>query len=98
MHCLRVQYQTLIWRQAHVAYPEIPSPIGCGWKSSPDNGLIIDWIDGDMMPAQLADILASTMLDQNDEQIEDATIDQELEEDYEIDNIMDIVFEDDQDD
>ena len=98
MHYLRVNYQTLIWKQSHVAYANIPSPVGHGWELDAEGNLVVDWIDGDVMPQKLVDVLASkdtghatNHSDEDEEQSE------EVEEEYEVDNILDIIFEDDKD-
>jgi len=92
-HCMRANYQTLIWRQAHIAYPTLPSPDGHGWVKDADGNLHIDWIEGDMIPQTLVDILEDA--DVEDEQ---AVSFEATEEDDEVDNIIDIVFSADEDD
>jgi len=87
-HALRANYQAFIWRHAHIAELELPSPIGCGWNVK-DDTLKIDWVDGDIIPTQLVDILA--------EQSSDDDV-QEAEEDDVVDNIIDDIFYDDEDD
>ena len=37
-HLLRVHYQAMVWRNAHYATPELPSPLDMGWKDG-DSGL-----------------------------------------------------------
>ena len=100
MHYKRVQFQCWIWKNSHVARVLIPSPAGCGWKFEGEN-LFVDWTDGDIMPQKLIDILASeenpreyTSDDGDYENHEE----EEIEEDEEVDNILDIIFEDDQED
>jgi len=38
-HLMRVYYQTMIWRNAHCATPELPSPVQMGWMKNTDSGL-----------------------------------------------------------
>ena len=40
-HCQRANYQAYLWRHAHVAQMELPSPDGCGWKLNNDGGLLV---------------------------------------------------------
>lgn len=37
-HLMRVHYQAMVWRNAHYATPELPSPLDMGWKHG-DSGL-----------------------------------------------------------
>ena len=101
MHCLRANYQSYIWNNSHKPYVEVPSPVGCGWRL--DGGeLSIDWTYGDIMPQQLLDVLRTP--DDNDAAEEDElnydyeVFENEVEEDCEVDNILDVIFDDDQDD
>ena len=48
-HIQRANYQTAIWRRCLESQPDVPSPVGQGWKLV-DGGLGIDWMD--MQPAQ----------------------------------------------
>lgn len=48
-HTERANYQTAIWKRALQANPEVPSPVGHGWKS--DYG--IDWMDMATAPSDL---------------------------------------------
>ena len=56
-HILRSNYQTMIWRQSHIANQNIPHPSGHGWIMS-SNVLAIDWC-ADPVPKQLIDIMYS---------------------------------------
>ena len=38
-HLMRVHYQTMIWRNAHCATPELLSPVQMGWSKNDDSGL-----------------------------------------------------------
>jgi hypothetical protein len=93
-HILRCNYQAYIWKHAHVSFPSLPSPIGCGWTKSEDGFLHVDWIDGDILPPSLIDILAN-----DEEATKLAEMQSEnVEEDDEIDNILDEIFEHESDD
>ena len=96
MHCLRANYQAFVWKHSHEPYPDITSPIGCGWMLDAEGKLAIDWISGDVMPQQLVDILEANESDLQNTTDED-DVEELVEEDDEIDNILDIIFEDDQD-
>ena len=56
LHTERANYQTLIWKQANKSNPDIPSPVGRGWKED-ESGLQIQWTEGDILPTELVDIL-----------------------------------------
>ena len=58
MHVQRANYQALVWNTAHKQKPDIPSPVGNGWKKAADgHRLKIEWTDGHLMPAELVDVL-----------------------------------------
>ena len=59
MHCMHANYQTFVWKNSHVPYVVVPSPIGSGWKYDHEGAIAIDWIEGTVMPQQLVDILES---------------------------------------
>ncbi|GFR79485.1 DNA damage-inducible protein DIN7 [Elysia marginata] len=42
-HCLRANYQTLIWKQTDIAQPYIPDPEDHGWKTDGNGVLSIHW-------------------------------------------------------
>ena len=56
LHTERANYQTLIWKNAHIQTPDIPSPVGKGWQED-ESGLQIQWTEGDILPGELVDIL-----------------------------------------
>lgn len=91
LHILRVNYQAFIWKNAHVSFPELPSPIGCGWKLNERNRLAVDWTAGNVLPLDLIDIMASEEV--NESSSDGETAEETVEEDDEIDNVLDIVFE-----
>ena len=106
-HCLRASYQAFIWSHAHIAYPLMPSADECGWCRDEEGTLQIKWVDGDIMPQQLVDILDTTdadLLCDNTDDCDDTDKDdtddgcplyQCVEEDMEVDNILDIIADDD---
>jgi len=100
LHIKRANYVAHLWKNSHVAYPEIPAPIGFGWELSSDGVITVQWTQGDIMPQQLVDVLSSTYFTPSSttsnttaEMIED---EEEIEEDYDVDSIMDIMFSDDE--
>jgi len=95
MHCARAAYQAYIWRHAHENCPDLPSPSGNGWKTEEDGSLAVEWFQDDMMPADLVDVLGSTSdVAAQDTEVEGII----LEEDDEVDNVVDVLFEEDCDD
>lgn len=82
-----------MWRHAHVAFVNIPASVGFGWESTADGLIQVQWTQGDILPQQLVDVLSSTASAACDS----SGID-DVEEDYELDNIIDVIFTDDEDD
>jgi hypothetical protein len=95
-HSLRANYQAFIWRHAHIAFPVLPSPEGLGWIKDSDGNLLIDWVEGDIMPQDAVDIMETDQqLNNSANAEEEAGMQFEVsEEDTEIDNIVDVLFED----
>lgn len=59
-HAERANYQAGIWRRCLQQDPNIPSPVGKGWKLETDSGdeqLVIDWMDGTPAPQAILDLL-----------------------------------------
>ena len=56
MHIRRVNYQAYIWNLADKATACIPSPVEHGWLLN-DGVLDFKWMQGDLMPQDLADVL-----------------------------------------
>jgi hypothetical protein len=85
-----------------VALVDIPSPVGNGWKLDDDGDLSIEWTAGDVLPQKLIDILASTETEQSSSETsqrsDNEPFELDIEEDDEVDNIIDMIFDDDQDD
>ena len=104
MHAKRVNYVSYMWKHAHIPYLQLPSPIGLGWTQVADGTLNIQWTKGDLLPQQLVDILPSDSSSVNSS-VESAVFSKSdddgeelIEDECEVDNILDIVFEDDDDD
>ena len=67
-----------------VPYPDIPSPVGKGWKLDDSGHLQNDWVKGDILPQELIDILPDR----------EADTDNDLDvEDIEINNLADIIYD-----
>jgi len=104
MHTARANYVTRVWRNSHNSHPGIPSPIGFGWNVDYKDNITIEWNTGNIMPQDLIDVLASS-ISTDDEADDEADLNEgtddlriidcsdNLEEDYEIDNIIDVVFD-----
>ena len=86
MHVRRANYQVLMWEKADQATPSIPGPDEHGWKTNVEGGLEICWMNGNLMPRELADIITGP-LNPSSEEEEDVTVDYE--------DISDVVFEND---
>lgn len=56
-HVLRSNYQAAVWRRALIAEPEIPSPVGHGWKLDNDE-LTIDWMEQEPAPKELMQLVS----------------------------------------
>jgi hypothetical protein len=67
MHVLRANYQALIWNNAHKAFPDIPSPVGNGWKRDEGtNEIAFEWTSGPILPVELIDIISNAPENEND--------------------------------
>ena len=107
LHTKRANYQTYIWKHSHIPYVNLPSPVDNGWKLAESGDLIVDWTSGDIMPQQLVDLLvptepqstpnesSSSIADEPNYDYE--TFENEIEEDDEVDNIIDVIFDDEDD-
>ena len=69
-HVRRLNYRVGIWRQVHVPKPDIQDPVEVhGWQTV--NGEIEPvWLEGDVMPIVLADILEDH-LEKEDDNVSD---------------------------
>ena len=113
LHTRRANYQAYIWRNSHNQFVNIPSPVNNGWKLDEAGDLIVDWTSGDVLPQQLVDLLmpskaatSTTETSANDQDEADDSGDamyayeifeNEIEEDDEVDNIIDVIFDDEDD-
>ena len=60
-HALRANYQAGIWRRCLEQNPQVPSPVGRGWKiekEGADNQLVVHWMDEQPAPQAVLDLLA----------------------------------------
>ena len=60
-HVRRANYQSAIWKKSLISKPDIPDPVGHGWKMSKVNGtdmLVIDWMDGSPAPEAVLALLS----------------------------------------
>ena len=82
-HIRRVNYQISIWKNSHIAQPNIPEPSERhGWTRV--NGALEPlWIEGQVLPQRLADILLATIDADSDEEGE------KEDSDVEVDDIVD---------
>lgn len=83
-HIRRVNYQVSIWKNAHIAQPNIPTPSeDHGWTRV--NEMIEPlWIQGDILPSSMVDMLQDTLEEESSE--EDEEVEEEIEEMYDWDN------------
>ncbi len=77
-HVRRVNYQVAIWKHAHIALPEVPSPAenhGWVWK---DDVLEPLWTSGSILPQKLVDILDEGNADTEDRNsdVDDSDLDE----------------------
>jgi len=95
-----------LWKHAHVAYPKMPKPAGFGWETTQEDLLEVKWTQGDLMPQELVDVLEPSVYTPCEgspsadvtQQVPDTDMDdEEVEEDYEMDNIIDVIFSDEED-
>lgn len=88
MHIRRVNYQVYIWVHSHVNYPQLPDEQMSGWNLNPD-GIEFNWADGNIVPQELIEVLCNRPLEQEISDSED--------DDVELDNMLDMVYEDESD-
>ena len=89
MHIIRANYQTYIWNNSKVCNPGIASPVGHGWLLDEYGHLVYEWTKEKIMPQQVIDIICKS---EKDEEGDSSTEDDNDE--IEIDNMIDIMFED----
>ncbi|KAL9977454.1 hypothetical protein ACROYT_G014858 [Oculina patagonica] len=57
----RANYQTAIWKKCLQQDPQVPSPVGRGWKIDNKDGvakLVVDWMDVKPAPEAILELLA----------------------------------------
>ena len=86
MNMKHVNYQVRIWKLSHVQNPEIPSPLEHRWTMV-SNKLEPQWVDGDILPTSLIDVIDEG----------DVHSDQSDKEDFDGENMQDVVFDQDED-
>ena len=86
MHIKRVNYKVRVWKDSHVQNPKIPSLLKHGWTMV-SNKVEPQWVDEDVRPTSLIDIIDK----------DDVHSDQSDEEDFEGENMQDVVFNEDED-
>ena len=81
-------FQSEVWKNAHIANPNIAGPESRGWKME-DDRLQIVWYEGRCLPDELVDIIADapSSLNLQDE-------DDDSDNDVDIVNISDDISED----
>ncbi len=60
-HALRANYQAAIWKRCLEQDPQVPSPVGRGWKTEKegaDDHVVVNWMDGQPAPQAILDLLA----------------------------------------
>ena len=60
-HAQRANYQAAIWRRCLEQDPQVPSPVGKGWKIEKEEvaeQLVLHWMDGQLAPQAILDLLA----------------------------------------
>ncbi|KAL9956571.1 hypothetical protein ACROYT_G038064 [Oculina patagonica] len=60
-HSQRANYQAAIWKRCLLPDPQVPSPIGRGWKIERDEGveqLVVDWMAGKPAPEVILELLS----------------------------------------
>jgi hypothetical protein len=92
-HIMRTNYQEFMWKHAHIQFPEVKSPGGLGWFKMTEGDLQIDWTDGDIMLQDTLTVLESDKCSENTNE-ENSDVEETIEVDEEVDNMLDIIFED----
>lgn len=91
LHARRANYVAHVWKNAQVQYQHLPSPVGNGWIQACDGSIEIQWTTGSILPQQLVDILYSNNTQSACDEIFEYT------DEIEVDNIIDAVFDDEED-
>ena len=87
LHSARANYQCFLWKSANVKCPNIPPPSGNGWMTDRAGNLEVEWVAGEVLPQDVAEILA-------EESVQQCSIDEDdIDEDDEFENVLDVIFE-----
>ena len=60
-HAKRANYQVAIWKRCLANDPQVPTPVGRGWKIEHEDGvakLVVDWMDVKAAPEAILELLA----------------------------------------
>ena len=60
-HSQRANYQAAKWKRCLLQNPQVPSPVGKGWKIEREEGaeqLVIDWMAGKPAPEAILELLS----------------------------------------
>ena len=55
-HVLRARFQTLVWCQSHETSPNLPNPVGLGWKQNDVGGMEPVRYTKDAAPIEVRDL------------------------------------------
>lgn len=91
MHILRANYQSYIWLHADEKLPVLPDLDESGWKVGAE-GIEYVWTKGEIVPQELIDILCTS----SDEKEHDSDGNED-EDEVEMDNLIDEIFDEDGD-
>ena len=87
-----------MWKQSHVAYPQLPKATDSGWKLDCSGKLAIEWNAGDIMPQDLIDVIVSAgTQDEQQPELRVLVCTDDIEEDDEVENMIDENFATDDD-
>jgi hypothetical protein len=57
INILRVNYQAAIWQHCLLKDPDVPCPVGYGWKLD-NHQIVIDWMSGQPAPTPMLELLS----------------------------------------
>ena len=77
-HVRRINYQLSIWKNSHIAQPSIPVPSERHGTTRVNGVLEPLWIEGQVLPQRLADILMDTIDDDSTEKEEEEDDDEKI--------------------
>ena len=97
MHIKRANYQTFIWKNANVAFQELPSVQESGWRLE-DGTLQVLWNQSSVVPPEISCISAESTDDDDNNMDSDSEDDSDKVEDIFDDCFIDATFSDNDDD